>query len=465
MRDDAWDRRRFLRAGLAAGGGAACLPLFARQVLAQEPGRSPYGPIEGRVPDANGLVLPEGFTSRIVAVSGDPVDGTPFRWPAFPDGAATFPDDDGGWYYVCNSEVRIPGRGGASAIHFSADGEVMDAYSVLEGSIANCAGGPTPWGTWLSCEEDAASPGLVWECDPTGAAAAVAHPRLGRYAHEAVAVDPTNRQLYLTEDEPDGLLYRFTPTAYPDLSAGRLDAATVADDGAVRWTEVPDPEASSGPTRSQVPDATKFPGGEGIWHHDGVVYFTTKGDDVVHALDLASQVHSEVYRAVPDDVAAGTSPLYGVDNITVDTDTGELFVAEDGGQMRVVIIGADGTAAPFLQVVGHEGSEVTGPVFSPDRTRLYFSSQRGPSSVTVGEAIGGLAIPTRNAGITYEVRGPFRTTADTEVAATTSGSGEGDAANEESDDPSGAVIGLGAAAAVAAGVAVIARRRRDAPPH
>ncbi len=100
------DRRTFLRQSLVATAGAGMLTT-ADMVTARaaEPGSGPYGSIEGIEPDANGLILPEGFTSRVVAVSGDPVAGTDHLWHLFPDGAATFPDGDGGWYYACNSEV------------------------------------------------------------------------------------------------------------------------------------------------------------------------------------------------------------------------------------------------------------------------------------------------------------------------------------------------------------------------
>ena len=127
------------------------------------------------------------------------------------------------------------GAGGASAIRFDVDGEVVDAYRVLDGTTANCAGGPTPWGTWLSCEERSDGLGRCGRRDPTGATPGEARPALGRWAHEAVAVDPDGEALYLTEDNPAGHLYRFTPDSYPDLGAGQLDAAVVDAAGAVTW--------------------------------------------------------------------------------------------------------------------------------------------------------------------------------------------------------------------------------------
>ena len=214
---------------------------------AAEPGSGPYGSIEGIAPDANGLILPEGFTSRVVAVAGDPVAGTDHLWHLFPDGAATFPDGDAGWYYACNSEVfnfmtGFENHGGASSVHFDVNGEILDAFPILSGSHSNCSGGPTPWGTWLSCEEGFFPPawGRVWECDPTGEGEAIARDAMGFFAHEAVAVDPEEGMLYLTEDSKGGVLYRFTPDAYPDLSAGRLEAMIVVEDS-VTWGEVADP--------------------------------------------------------------------------------------------------------------------------------------------------------------------------------------------------------------------------------
>ena len=127
-------------------------------------------------------------------------------------------------YYVCNSEVfnfmtGFEGHGGVSSIHFNKDAEIIDAFPILEGSHSNCAGGPTPWGTWLSCEEGFFPPlwGKVWECDPTGQNAAISRDALGYFAHEAVAVDPVDEKQYLTQDKNNGLLYRFTPDSYPDL--------------------------------------------------------------------------------------------------------------------------------------------------------------------------------------------------------------------------------------------------------
>jgi hypothetical protein len=109
--------------------------------------------------DSNGVRLPAGFRSRIVAQSGNPVvAGSNYIWHQAPDGGAVFASGDGGWIYVSNSETILD-RGGAGAIRFAADGALIDAYAILSDTNANCAGGPTPWNTWLSCEEIAIGKG------------------------------------------------------------------------------------------------------------------------------------------------------------------------------------------------------------------------------------------------------------------------------------------------------------------
>jgi hypothetical protein len=402
------DRREFLRVGIVGASGAVALPCLATVAGAQS-SVGPYGSIDDVEPDDNGVILPPGFTSRIVAIAGESVGDTGYEWHAFPDGAGTFEDGRSGWYHVCNSEVHVAGAGGVSAIHFAPDGEILEAYRILEGSISNCAGGPTPWGTWLSCEEEAGGHGLVWECDPAGKDPSVAHPAMGLFKHEAVAVDPVAEQLYLTQDEPLGNLYRYTPQAYPDLSAGLLEAATVDPATAsVMWTEVPDPSGQSARTETQVDGATVFPGGEGIWYHADFVYFTTKGDDRVHTINLRTQMYQRVYEPGDALTADGRPVLSGVDNITVDAGTGDLYVAEDGGNMEVVLITPDGVVTPFMRVIDHPNSEITGPVFNPKRDRLYFSSQRGPTPKALPDIVPELTRNDHTGGMTFEITGPFR---------------------------------------------------------
>lgn len=341
-------------------------------------------------PDQNGMCLPAGFTSRIVARSGQKIFG--YHWHAAPDGGATFTAADGGWIYVSNSELKDR-AGGVGALRFNARGEIVDAYSILTHTNRNCAGGHTPWQTWLSCEE--IDKGQVWECDPFGQKPARVRNSLGLFKHEAVAVDTGNKQLYLTEDEPDGCLYRYTARAFdvagnPDLDDGFLQVAEVVEGhiGTVRWHTLPNPLATKIPTRKQVINSTRFDGGEGIWFHQGIVYFTTKGDNRVWAYDVQQHRLTIVYNA-----ALYQRPvLTGVDNITVNA-AGELLVAEDGGDMQIAVLIA-GKVLPLLQVVGHDRSEITGPAFSPDGSRLYFSSQRGKTG-------------NSEDGMTFEITGPF----------------------------------------------------------
>ena len=123
------DRRQFLQSGVFAAGGATAFPLLATATAgAQGSGESPYGSLEGIAPDANGMILPPGFTSRVVAVAGEPVGDTDFEWHIFPDGAAIFDDGNGGWIHTVNSEVFLAGAAGVSAIHYDADGNIIDAY-------------------------------------------------------------------------------------------------------------------------------------------------------------------------------------------------------------------------------------------------------------------------------------------------------------------------------------------------
>ena len=375
------DRRAFLRVGLAGAAAVAVGPRLA----GCGPDLGPYGGLG--TADGNGIRLPSGFSSGVVARSGSVVPGTAYRWHVAPDGGATFATPGGGWAYVSNSE-RTPGLGGAGSVRFDPDGRVVGASRILDGTAWNCAGGPTPWGRWLSCEE--VDGGRVWECDPLGVEPAVVRPALGVFNHEAAAVDPERGHVYLTEDKPDGRLYRFRPTSYPELSSGVLEVGTVVS-GVVSWTAVPDPSAALVPTRHQVPTSTAFNGGEGAWYGDGSLWFTTKGDNRLWELDV---VTSQL-RVLYDAASSSTPVLTGVDNI-VQAANGDLYVCEDGGDLQLVIVRPDGGVWPFLQLTGQTGSELTGPAFDPSGTRLYFSSQRGPTGT--------------GTGITYEVRGPFRTT-------------------------------------------------------
>lgn len=388
-------RRELLLAGTAVAAAAGFGPAFWRTATANgalaKTGVGPYGPLGA--PDANGIRLPKGFRSRLIARGGDLVPGTGYRLPVFPDGASTFPTPDGGWIHVVNSE--FPLVGGASGIRYAKDGRVVDAYGILAGTSLNCAGGATPWGTWLSCEET--DGGRVWECDPTGRTPPVVRPAMGVFKHEAACVDPVHEHVYLTEDLGDGCLYRFTPLNYPDLHAGNMAVAVVAADGKVQWAPLPDPAAQSGPTRKQVAGATRFKRAEGIWYDAGTVYVATTSDETIHAYRTDEQRIEVIYRQAD----TPSSPLQGVDNLTVSR-SGDVFVCEDSydddpDAMDVCMITREGEVARFCKLTGAQhfspDSEVTGVCFSPDGSRMYFGSQRAWGS-----------------GAVYEVTGPFRTT-------------------------------------------------------
>ncbi|MBL8683921.1 MAG: DUF839 domain-containing protein [Myxococcales bacterium] len=366
--------------------------VFRRRTLPAPPALrsriADIGPLSA-TPDANGLRLPAGFTSRIVGEYDRPVPGTSHLWHVAPDGGATFGTEDGGWIYVSNSE-QLAAQGGVGAIRFAGDGTIMRAYTILRRTTLNCAGGRTPWHTWLSCEE--MDRGRVWECDPWGEQPSVARPALGVFIHEAVCVDHDRGHLYLTEDANNGRFYRFVPAGtnangFPDLSRGVLEVAVVDRMGGVTWRPVPDPTYTGDtPTRYQVPESTEFDGGEGIWYVDHKVYFSTKGDDRIWLYDCRTSRISIFY-----DFQRYPEPriLTGVDNLTVSC-CGDLLVAEDQGTMDVVAILPSGDLKQLVQVVGQDTSEITGPAFDPSGTRLYFSSQRSPAG-----------------GTTFEVTGPF----------------------------------------------------------
>lgn len=409
--------------------------------------------------------IPEGFTVRRVAahytnpVTGvfDPLGTTGYVWHQAPDGGAVFPAPDGGWAYVCNSEVGLGNGvlgssrdGGVGVLRFSADGEVTNAYRILDGTRRNCAGGATPWGTWISCEET--GDGFAFECQPFGTTADARRlDALGRYNMEAAAVDLPTRTVYVTEDSGSGRFYRFVADASDlvegadgqprlNMRQGRLQVLQIegfanggyieSDEDAralrsVSWADVVMPDQPQATVRANLSDAgmpvpgTVFRGSEGLWIYPipqqlqvippggrvptrAVAFFATKGDNRVYAVDIDNNLIQSVF-----DNSFIEPAFDDVDNVVV-SPAGDVVVAEDGDGMRLMII-APGMPAKVLLQIDLAGSEITGPAFTPDGSRLYFNSQRGPSiplqNLDLISQFPGLRNGT---GVTYEVTIPER---------------------------------------------------------
>jgi hypothetical protein len=449
-------RRQLLRTVFLAGGASALAPLLGTHggaALAATAGGDqlaiPLGPLAGigplGAPDADGVAVPQGFSVRPVARSATPpVLGRTHLWHAFPDGGATFARPEGGWIYTSNSELP-DGAGGCGALMFDPDGTVVDSYSVLDGTSSNCAGGATPWATWLSCEEHAS--GRVWETDPFGVTPAVEKPGLGTFSHEAAAVDFAKRTVYLTEDDGNSRFYRWV-AAVSDrspngdrlaLEKGVLQVMSVTgfENGKypgtadvrrlrrVTWSNVIRADEPQSTVRDELAASghavpgTRFAGGEGLWFHElprsiqavpqggtvptrGVVFWTTKGDNRVWALDVENQLVEIIF-----DNAQIEPDFDDVDNVTV-SPWGDVIVVEDlvtaGRPIRMIVVVPNGPAK-VLVAATQPGSEFTGPAFSPDGSRLYFSSQRGPN-VPGAQAAAPAGAPGSGTGVTYELSIP-----------------------------------------------------------
>ncbi|WAZ24763.1 PhoX family protein [Streptomyces cinnabarinus] len=427
--------------------------LFAGTAAAQTLGHTGYGPL---VPDPNGLLdLPEGFRYRVLSREGDPLRSGEGKVPSNHDGMTALPGRRGRVHLVRNHENRntaklpVPtvegltydpqGKGGCTALTLDPHGEVLAERVAIAGTAVNCAGGPTPWGTWLTCEEteDRAGTngytkdhGFIFEVDPADPhrSGAVPLTAMGRFQHEAVAVDPRTGIVYETEDAfqtPFGLFYRFLPN-HPHGGAGSLraggrlqamrvpgvpDLSSIQETGTtfdhVDWVAVPDPLATETPIRHQdfgrkgITHAQKL---EGCYWGGRSVYFVSSyaRSSEGSAADHYGQIwrYDPTHRRLTLVIVFGPDtdiqlPGESPDNICL-APSGGLMVCEDGsGAQHVYGVTRHGEVyemARNAQNIGTPGApewgEFAGVAFSPDGRTMYVNCY--------------------TPGTTFAVRGPWR---------------------------------------------------------
>ena len=426
-------RRHFLQNASAVAIGFAglrCLSAYANQKEnLTVPG---YGPL---LPDREKVLdLPKGFNYRIIGRAGQTMDDG-FTLPLSPDGMATFPGPDGLTLLVRNHEVNAgtgakggafgsgnrrltdevrknmydpgkaaPALGGTSTVVYDTKKQkVVRQFLSLAGTLRNCAGGPTPWNSWVTCEETVEKAGRLCSVDhgwcfevPATAqpklAKAVPLKAMGRFNHEAVAVDPKTGYVYETEDRHDGLIYRFLPKVPGKLAQGgklqalaatkkkSLDtrnwketAVRLGEKIEVKWIDMDDVESPKDDLRKRgfTAGAARFARGEGMWYGNDAIYFAcTNG---------GKKNHGQVWKLKDEKLELFAEPndkdvVDNCDNLTV-APWGDVILCEDGGGKQFLVgVTPEGR---FYKLAKNSsgGSELAGATFSPDGSTLFVNIQ------------------------------------------------------------------------------------------
>lgn len=483
------NRRSVLRTGLAT---SAALPslgaLFSRASINSEN-------LEPTVDQNTGLPLiklPKDFIYTTFSWAGDPMrNGVPI--PKRHDGMAVVPGQTENEYWLLRNhenwfEPRIEGEGasvydainssikvgtqqvglicggGVTGLSF-VDGKYVDTVPLLGGTMVNCAGGPTPWGTWLTCEEivlrgsklpivdeKLVDHGYVFEVPPPDLGKPSAKPikEMGLYRHEAAAVDPKTSNTYLTEDNgPNSGLYRFIPSD-KSMKLGSLERGgelqmlkvkgddntnlvdiKLGDTFDVEWVNVAEPDADpegldsvtaatmwmtrgkSGPyLQGEMLGGARFSRLEGIWYADGRMYFVDTDSGPARAGTLWI-LDTETDRLVVHYTSPAELTADAIDNVTVNETSGMILACEDGGGVRdgervvygsrILLIKPDGIAVPIAE----NNIQITQAI--EDKPQVEVGDYRGQewAGATFSPDGQTLFANIQTPGITFAISGPW----------------------------------------------------------